>query len=308
LLQQVCNITARGSLPAPSARRILLIHNPTAGGWRARRFAAVVQALRTRGCTVAVRGTARRGDAEAFAGAASAADFDLVAVAGGDGTINEAANGLASGASSLPLGIVPLGTANVLAHEIGMPFSADGIARVLAEGRPRPIHPGVLNGRLFLQMAGAGFDAHVVATVDPDLKRRLGKLAYVLATLRAIGRFSFPRHRVRLEGGETEAASVIVAKGHFYGGTFVCCPDARLEDPLFQVCLFERSGPWATVRYALALGTGRLARLKDVRLVKTRALTVEGPEGAPLQADGDGMGRLPAVLEIREEPLSLLYP
>lgn len=257
---------------------------------------------------VSVRGTARRGDAEGFAKAASVAEFDLVAVAGGDGTINEAANGLASGGSGLPLGIVPLGTANVLAHEIGMPFSPEGIARVLAEGRPRPVHPGVLNGRLFLQMAGVGFDAHVVATVDLDLKRRFGKLAYVQATLKALGAFAFPRYRLRLDGQEAEAASAVIAKGHFYGGTFVCCPDARLEEPWFQVCLFDRPGTWATLRYTLALGMGRLARLKDLRLVRARTLTIEGPEGNPLQADGDGMGQLPAVLEIREEPLLLVYP
>lgn len=308
LPQQECHEAAVSGFSAPAPRRILLIHNPTAGGWRARRFAAVVAALEELGCAIDIRPTGARGDAEAFARAASPADHDLVAVAGGDGTLNEAAGGLTASNSGLPLAIVPLGTANVLANEIGMPFDARRVARVLAEGRPRPVFAGLANGRPFLQMAGAGYDARVVATVDLGLKRRLGKLAYGLAMVRAVFDYGFPPLRVTVDGEVHSAASVIVAKGHFYGGRYVCCPDAKLENPSLEVCLFEQGGPWATLRYLLALGMGRLGRTSGVRLRRGRKVTIEGPLGAPVQTDGDLSARLPLTVQIRPEPLFLIYP
>ena len=158
-------------------RRVLVIRNPTAGGSTRPRFGRVLEHLARFGATVTVRETTCRGDAEQIAASASSDTFDVVA-AGGDGTINEVANGLAG--KDLPLAIVPLGTANVLAVEIGMPLRARRIARAIACGDVRSVHVGMVNGRRFLMMAGVGFDAHVVANVNPRLKRAFGKLAYVI--------------------------------------------------------------------------------------------------------------------------------
>ncbi|MEO5337260.1 MAG: diacylglycerol kinase family lipid kinase [Magnetospirillum sp. WYHS-4] len=307
MLQQHCNIGGEIALSQADLRRILLIRNPTAGGWRARRFASVLKRLEGLGCRVTVRDTAARGDAEALSRAATSADFDLVAVAGGDGTLSEAANGLAASGSGLPLAVVPLGTANVLAHEIGMPFDADGIARVLATGTPRPVYPGIANGRLFLQMAGIGFDAHAVAAVSLPLKRRLGKAAYILAVLKVLAR-PFATCRIEVDGKTFEAASAIVAKGHFYGGRFVFCPGARLEAGTLEVCLLPRTGILNFLRYLTAFGLGAVHRLSDVRVVRGRRLRIEGPTGEPVQGDGDLLTTLPLTIEVRDEPLALIYP
>ncbi len=177
-------------LPERAHRRVLVIHNPTAGWRRRRRFERILSALIAAGVDVDVRPTTRRGDAEAFARAADPAEHDAIAVAGGDGTINEVVNGL--GDKKLPLAVIPLGTANVLAHEIGLGGSPREIAETIARGRPQPISVGIVNGRRFVMMAGFGFDAHVVAEVKPMIKKLFGKIAYVISTLKALVCFKFP--------------------------------------------------------------------------------------------------------------------
>jgi diacylglycerol kinase (ATP) len=293
-------------------RRMTVVFNPTAGGRRRARLDETLKLLRASGCEVAVQATAARGDAETIArgfGVPPQA-LDLLVIAGGDGTINEAVNGLLSaggdGASSMAL--VPLGTANVLANEIGLATAPAAVARAIACGASVRAYVGVANGRCFTAMAGAGFDAHVVANVSLRLKRLLGKGAYVLESLRQLWRFPFPRYRVNVDGQSYDAASVIVAKGHFYGGRYVCAPEARLDRPEFHVCLFERGGRWNAVRYALALALGRLPRLPDFRVVRGRAVMIDGPAGDPLQGDGDIIAHLPVRIEIAPQPLRLIVP
>src|SRR5690242_5145962 len=118
-------------------RRLLVVFNPVAGRGRERRLAAILRALRRQGCAVEIRRAAARVDAERIADAAKPDGWDAVVAAGGDGTINELANGLAR--SGLPLGVVPLDTGNVLANEIGLPHRADQLARVLAFAPARPV-------------------------------------------------------------------------------------------------------------------------------------------------------------------------
>jgi diacylglycerol kinase family enzyme len=206
------------------------------------------------------------------------------------------------------MALVPLGTANVLANEIGLATAPAAVARAIARGASVRAYVGVANGRCFTAMAGAGFDAHVVANVSLRLKRLLGKGAYVLESLRQLWRFPFPRYRVTVDGESYEAASVIVAKGHFYAGRYVCAPEARLDQPEFHVCLFERGGRWNAVRYAVALALGRLPRLTDFRILRGRVVTIDGPAEDPLQGDGDIIAHLPVRIEIAPQPLRLIVP
>ncbi|WP_247883081.1 diacylglycerol/lipid kinase family protein [Azospirillum brasilense] len=296
---------------AATRRRLLVIHNPVAGARRARRLAAVLELLEQRhGAVVTLRATGGRGDAEAMARAVAPGAFDAVVAAGGDGTINEVVNGLGArggGETTIPLGVVPLGTANVLAHELGLPLDAEGMARVLAEGRPLPVHLGVANGRAFAMMAGAGLDARVVERVDPRLKRLIGKGAYAVETLSRIAVGGGGPYRVAVDGGEpVEVASVIVAKGHFYGGRFVCAPDARLADPWLHVCLFPRSGRGNALRYLWGVTAGRLPRFPDYRILPARRVIVDGPAGEPVQGDGDVITRLPVEIALAPWVLPVL--
>lgn len=285
---------------------MLVIYNPTAGWRRRRRLEFVLRRLGELGCEITIRETTQRGDAEAFAREARVEHYDVVAVGGGDGTINEAANGL--GVDAPALAVIPLGTANVLAAELGLAADLDAAATVIAHGRPHLIHLGAVNGRRFLIMAGIGFDAHVVAAVGPRLKKRLGKAAYVLMTLASLVRYRFRRYRVIVDDRPFDAASAVIANGHYYGGRFVCAPDARLETPELQVCLFMTPGPISALRYAAALVLGRLSRQPDVEMVSGRRIAVHDGHGEPVQSDGDIVAHLPIYVEADASRIAVLVP
>lgn len=287
--------------------RILVVHNPVAGRRRRRRFGAVLERLRTRGIEAVVRATGGPGDAERLAREAGRADFRAVVVAGGDGTLNEAANGL--GADAPPLGVIPLGTANVFAWEMGIPPAPAAVADAIAAGRVRTLWPGEVNGRRFLQVAGVGLDARAVAGVDPVLKRRFGKGAYVWSGVRTLWRHSFPPLRGEVAGGPFETRSLIACKGRLYGGRFVMAPGADPGRASFEVVLLPRFGVAAGMfRYGTALALGRLARLAGVRCVTAPEVTVTDPPGEPVHADGDIVATTPATVRIAERPLRVLAP
>ncbi len=260
--------------------------------------------LRERGCSVTLRATEARGDAEAIARAAEAGACDVVAVAGGDGTINEVINGLAD--RQLPLALIPLGTANVLANEIGLRGDPGTVARAIAEGVPRQIYLGQANGRRFAMMLGVGIDARIVEGIDPRLKRIVGKFAYVVSGVLAVLRYRSVRYRISIDGALYTSASAIIAKGRFYGGRFVLARGARLDVSSLHVVLLERPGRWNVLRYGVAIALRRIHRLGDVRIIEARTVAVEGPVGEPAQADGDLAGTLPLAVGLAREPLLLI--
>ncbi len=291
------------------ARRVLVIYNPTAGQWRRRKLAATLKALEGLGCSLTLHQTVARGDAEATAAALSAGDFDVVVAAGGDGTINEVANGLIKASAAVPpLAIIPLGTANVLAQEIGLRGSPAAIARAIAQGGRMTVHLGHANGRHFLMMAGVGFDAHVVSNVDLALKRHTGKVAYVVETLAQALRYGFPPCTVEIDGKTFEACSVVVCNGRHYGGPFVAAPKADLALPAFEVCLLERGGWRHVIRYGAALVMGRLSALPDVRIETGRHVKITGAQGLPVQGDGDIIAQTPVTIAVAEKTLELILP
>jgi YegS/Rv2252/BmrU family lipid kinase len=291
-----------------SRRRLLVIFNPTAGRRRPGYLDRALAAAKAAGAGIVLSATQAVGDAEAMATrAVVAGGYDAIVAAGGDGTINEVINGMAGAAQAaglaLPaLGIVPLGTANVLAHELGLAADADRVGRWLATAEARPIRLGRANGRLFVQMAGVGMDARVVAGIDPAVKRRLGKGAYALGSLREI--LAGPRldYRVRATGPdgavtELEAASCIICNGHYYGGTFVLAPAARLDADYFQLVLFRRPGSVAALSYATAMVLGLIPARRDVTILPVSAVEIDGPVEEPVQGDGDVIARLPVRIE-----------
>jgi YegS/Rv2252/BmrU family lipid kinase len=286
--------------------RILIIYNPVSGRRRAPFLDRVLRRLRTAGCMVALCRTERRGDAERLAADASPDRYDAVAVAGGDGTINEVLNGMA--ASRLPLGLIPMGTANVLAAELGLPLSAEGVARTLLEGRCKRIDLGLASGRRFAMMAGVGFDAHVVRGIDPRIKRAVGKGAYVWQSLVEIIRYRPQGFRLTLDGVGHDAASAVFANGHYYAGRFTCAPMASLTDSRVHVCLFKSRGRLSVLRYSLALLLGTLHRRRDIEIVPATRISIAGDGGDPVHGDGDIIGGLPLEIGIDPTGIEVIVP
>jgi diacylglycerol kinase family enzyme len=206
------------------------------------------------------------------------------------------------------LGIIPLGTANVLAAEIGVSTRPERIAAIIAGGNHKRIRIGEISNHRFVMMAGVGFDARTVTRVTPGLKRLTGKLAYVIAAFSELTRYKAARLRLTLDGIEMTAASAVIANGHYYAGRFVLAPEARLDEAVLHVCLFERAGRWNQVRYALAMALGRVSRLPDVRIIRANSGVIEGSENEPVQADGDFIGRTPIAFALLPGSLTMLVP
>lgn len=284
--------------------RVLTIVNPAAG--RGRRFAEAMAAWTAAGRTTAVVETTKRGDAERLAREAAAAGVGLVLAAGGDGTVNEVVNGLVGVARAPAIGVLPLGTANVLARELGLPLDAAAAASQLAHGRIRPVHLGLVNDRRFVMMAGVGFDARVVAAVRPEAKQRFGRLAYAATTAELWAKGQPAVYRLTAGDATVDVGSVVVAKGRYYAGGFVACPEADLFRPELALCLLRSSHRGQLLAAALALGVGLIAWAPGVGHRITPALTVDGPPGEPVQADGDIVGTLPARFSVAPETVRML--
>ena len=251
---------------------MVIVFNPIAGCRRAALLWRVLDVLVANGVRLDLVETRCPGHAERLAREAVQVGAPMVVAAGGDGTIAEVATGLMN--SSARLGVIPLGTANVLAHELSLPFAPSAVAAALAFGRTQPLWPGLAcnagTSRLFVQMLGVGFDAHVVHRLSLPLKRLLGRGAYVVQSLNEMLRYEYTPIRLRLDGQETQATSVIVSKGRLYGGRYLLAADARPGERGFSVSLFEHGGPASTLFYGAALPANQ-AGARPGRAPRTRA-------------------------------------
>ena len=289
-------------------RHILIIVNPAAGRARfsERRLRRFVAALERQGCTVVLRRAGPSpGQVERLAGQAEPG-FDAIVAAGGDGTISAVVNGL--GGRAVPFGVLPLGSANVLAREIRLPRAPEALASLVVTGPASPIWPGRVGNRAFVMMASAGFDSEIVAALSPELKRRVGRLAFAWGFLVRLWHCPACELTVRADGVEYRAAAVVAAKGRHYAGPFVVAPGADLAEPVLELVLLERRGRWAMLRYAAALFLGRVPRLGDIAIVRARQASVAGNRALPVQADGEIVGELPITLAVADRPLLLIRP
>ncbi len=288
---------------------MLVIYNPAAGRRRVRHLWRVLDVLVAHGVRLEVVETHRAGHARHLAHEAASRGVAQLVAAGGDGTIAEVADGMAGSRSRL--GVIPLGTANVLAHELGLPFSAVEVASVLVSGQVATLWPGISRNadgsRLFVQMLGIGFDAHVVHHVSRRVKHALGRGAYVLQTLRELPRYGFETVRLRVDGVPHEAASVIIAKGCLYGGPYMLAPDASPASPGFSVVLFERAGIGSALLAGAALPLNLMARLPGViRLRASDIVFTDLRQALPAQSDGDPAGCTPLHVTDASSPIPVV--
>ncbi|MBI3995390.1 MAG: hypothetical protein HY349_05380, partial [Nitrospirae bacterium] len=206
------------------AQRPALILNPVAGPvWRRRKARRLIEHLKTLYPGLVVHETNRAGDGERLARSLSSGSHDLILAAGGDGTYHEVINGMRD--SSVPLGILPMGTGNSLVRELGLPTHPLRAATAIRNGVVRPVYLGQIgpastaSERLFILMVGAGFDAEIVRRVPPSQKR-LGMPAYMAAGIVALFRYNYSPITFRVDGKEVMGTSGIIAKARCYGGPF----------------------------------------------------------------------------------------
>ena len=272
----------------------------------------IVEILRRHGHQVTTAPTTGPRTAGGIAHSHIAAGADLVVALGGDGTINEVAEGMVH--SSVPLAILPAGTANVLATEMRMGSDPRRAAVNLAEWLPRRISVGKVtfeDGRVsrhFLLMAGAGLDALMVYRVNTALKDRVGKLAYYAVGARSLGD-SLAQVQVEIEGRTHECSFALLSKVRNYGGDFEIASSVHLSDDQFEAVLFEGRNPLRYVGYFVRLALNRLAGRKGVTTLRTCcAKLASTSECVYVQVDGELAGRLPAEVRLVRDAITLLVP
>ena len=292
------------------AKRILIIHNPEAGKGKQAQLAQVVRCLDERGAQITQISTQHSDDAEEIVRSECKADFDVIAVAGGDGTLQQVVNGL--GEQSPPLALIPVGTANVVAIEMGLMrngqmIDADLLADIILKGETKTICAGAINERLFVFTAGVGFDANVVAAVSSSLKKKIRKLAFVAAAIRTLFTYKYPLLSLSIDGQKYRGAGVIVMNGQYYGGNYTITPENNLADPGFAVLVLKRAGRMAGLSYLVSLAQGKLHKRQDVIYLKNvRLIDVTGPADLPCQADGEVSGHLPVQIRADVKQVELI--
>jgi YegS/Rv2252/BmrU family lipid kinase len=204
-----------------------------------------------------------------------------------------------------PLAILPVGSVNVLARELGLPRSLAAAARVAAAGELRAIDLGVANGRPFALMAGVGFDAAVVHSLAPQIKNLIGSFAYVARGLALLARYRPSRFRITADGEtiETEAWLAVVANTPRYTYRWRLAPEAAMDDGWLDLCLFQSSSPREMAGQVAAALRNRHTKHPGVRHLQARRFRFECEPAVCVQLDGDPEGLTP--LEIRVAPRAL---
>jgi len=280
-----------------------VIFNPAAKGGKAERLREQLAAL---GEGVVVRETAGPGDATELAACAVGQGFRTVVAAGGDGTVNEVVNGLAG--APVDLGVLPVGTVNVFALDLGIPIDMQKAWDVIRTGRVRHVDLAKANEHYWVQMAGVGFDAQIVEETDAEARKNLGPLSYVLTAALVAGRV--PPRLTITAGSETqiEGCFVLLGNGRYYGGPYEIFRGGRLDDGLLDVYVFQRMSHFDVLRYINGVIFGDHDRLPDVKVLRARRVTVECAERVPVEVDGELQGYAPVTFTVEGARLRVLAP
>jgi len=294
-------------------RRAALIYNPKSGRQRhAELLDAILARLREGGFAVELSPTAFAGQATDLArGFAADGAVEAVFAFGGDGTAREVAAGLLG--TPVALGVLPGGTANLLALALGLPRDPVRAAAALAGARTRAFDVGLVGGAAgeqpFLMMVSAGLDATVLAALDVELKWRFGEAAILWQGLQEWWRYSYPEIEVQADGERLAATFAAVANIPFYAGSFRLAPGARPDDHRLELVLFRGRGRRATLGFVADLLRSAHVRRRDVEVRKVDEVLLAGPAGTAAQVDGDLCEeRLPVRVRLAEERLRVLFP
>ncbi len=285
-------------------RRFFVIHNPLSGRNRREHLEAVCARIAERG------GHAEIGSAHDYASIRSLAEqavtsgrFDAIVAAGGDGTIRTAASVVI--ATHMPLGIVPLGTGNVLATELALPHASDALADMLLTGPTLALRCGDVASEPFLLMASAGFDAGILPRLRHRTKRVFGKLAYlgpVLAQLAERQR----KFTVRIDGASYVCSWLVVSNARHYAGNFVIAPDRSITAPGYTALAVTASDRRGLLRVMLAIASGHPPPRTLAVAMPCSRVEIDDARGVPIQADGDPMSLPSLTITDAKRPLHVI--
>jgi YegS/Rv2252/BmrU family lipid kinase len=283
----------------------LVILNPRAGGldtsqdWQDR-VESVVGAW-------PIRVTSHASEAEALTKHAVEEGFGCVVAAGGDGTVNQVANGI--GGSNVALGILPIGTVNVFAMELGLPSNDLQLCRdIIAAGNIRLVDLPSANKKYFVQLGGVGLDAQAVKETSLAFKRSLGPLSYLISAAQIAARQP-PNLFIESENASTcEGSFVLIGNGRFYGGPFPFFKHAVIDDGLLDVVVFKRLGYLEIIKYLHDVVFSSNIRVPEIEYFQARGLRVTSKQDVPVELDGELAGNCPVEFQMHEKALRVLAP
>ena len=282
----------------------LVILNPAADSERALRKRGQVESL-ARDCVVCA--TTRTGEAELIARRGVEEGFEKIVAAGGDGTINEVVNGLAD--TGVTLGLLPIGTMNVFATELGLPIhDLEFCWRIITGDSTRSVDLPKANQKFFVQLAGVGLDAQVVKETSSQLKRNFGPLSYLISAAQIAARQP-PKLFIQSEDASIDEGSfVLVGNGRLYGGRFPFFKHAVIDDGLLDVIVFKRLGYLEIIKYLQDVIFSSDIRVPEIEYFQTRRLRVESDQSVPVELDGELVGNCPVDFSLQERSLRVLVP
>jgi diacylglycerol kinase (ATP) len=295
-----------------------LIFNPAAGAFSLEPILPeIIVALQAYGWQVELYKTQQRGDIGRLAQEAVRKGCDVVLVAGGDGSLNEAANALVH--SPAIIGMLPTGTSNVWARQLGMPIPTPWnpnkvleAARALAEGQVRTIDLGLVAGRYFVMWSGVGLDAVIAAAIEPKppIVRRFGMVGYAARVIRIAMRYRGARMDIQTdqETFHTHAFLAVASNGPLYGAILRLAPAAVLDDGCLDLTVLQGESLFAVLARACNLLLGRVTRDPQAILCRARCIQISTPGPVPVQVDGEPLTVTPVTIEVIPQALHVLAP
>ena len=294
-------------------QRAVIIYNPMSGraGSRAESARLMIARLAAHGVEAEAHATAGPDDATRLAREAVSGGIETIVSYGGDGTLNEVIQGVAQ--TPAALAVWPGGTSNVVARDLRMPFTVEGLAEVIAArktarvtlGQARPANGAA---RYFLMMAGIGLDASIARSVNKRLKRRAGELAYWLSGIKHLFTWPAERFTISVDGQRFESAFAIIGNGKGYGGGMLLTPNARLDEDLFEVYILPPlKSNVAYLRVLSACMRGK-PEASGATMIKGRRVEANSSHAPWVEMDGEVIGPLPMSFEAVPDALTLIVP
>lgn len=293
----------------PAFTKVFVIQNPVA--WRAKfkkceKF--IKNFFKRHNIKYEYKITKTAGEATLFAREAVKKGYKLIIAVGGDGTINEVVNGMIN--SDAVLGIIPMGTVNILAMELGIPQTISKALNIIMTGKIKSIDIGKVNNRYFILMSGFGMDSYTIYRTNLTLKKYIGGLAYILAGIYSLFRYKPHKIYVNIDNNRIleEGFFVVVENFSSYGGRFKIAPYADENDGLLDVCVFKKSGFFHIFKYFLGIAVKRHIHYPDVRYYQCKKVVLTSDSNVLFHTDGDLVGSLPAEVSIIPNKLKVIAP
>jgi diacylglycerol kinase (ATP) len=283
-------------------RKLCIIFNPSARGGKA---ISLYGELKELAGTAPIFGAAAADSIQELAAAVIKQGYDHIVVAGGDGTVNGVING--TGTADVLLSVLPLGTMNVFAYELGIRSSQlKKCWEMIQLGRPRAVDLVLANQNYFVQLAGVGLDAMTVQATDLQMRKTIGPVSYLLSAAKVIGRPAPTLHLQFEDHSERTGCFVLIGNGRFYGGPFSLFQDARNDDGLLDVLIFKHQSYLDIFRYLQGVLIGNHIGLSDIEYRQVPSVQVVSEEPVPLELDGDVAGSTPVQFQIAPKRLQVV--